>query len=1731
MNAARIALLSVASMFAFTLATAQVAPNCDATCSPNPTDPSYGGLLASRVMRQNARGAHNTVVAMVGGPQQVPMLPGSQSYNESIPILSLPGRGLATDLTLWYNSRIYDVDTVNSTVTFNADRDFPSYGFRLDFGYIEYDPANAQMILTERDGTKHALPLSANVTGGSIYDSNDGSFIEFSTVNLTLTYRNGEMVQYQPFPNQPVQGQTTLYRPIQVMDTNRNFISISYVTGAGNDQHIDTIKDTLGRIIKFTYIKSPDNKDLLSQIQQLGGSPSTPGFDSTGTRVWATFTWAQTTLNYNFVTTLQKVSMPATGSTINVLTSCKYPNGTGYQFSYSPWGIVNRIDQLSSAATNNIRSYESYNFPDASQPLNDAPAYTTMTVSRDGSSISAWTYATSKSGTGQVNSLTVTDPLLTVNAIILNSDGSLSSTQIKDSNGKLLQSRSFAWANSLIRSIATTDDAGNQSSVSYAYDSYGNVTDMKEFDFSGTNPVRETVATYMGTPYSGANGNHILNLPQSIQVKDGSGTLKSRVDFGYDESSRTPLSPFPVQNDSNTTAPRGNLTSITRYPALGDLTKKIIRTFTYDAAGNMTMAQLDCCNQKKFNFTSSSQYAYLSSIVRGPDGGQQFTTTFDFNVDNGLMRSSIDQNNQQTSVQYDSMYRVTQVTPPAPAGVRTVHYADDILTPQITTTTTSNTSQLVQTLDGLGHTMQEQLVDTATGSAVSTTQFQYDAIWRRTATSNPYSVSEAVAFNNVGYDALDRVISITPPSGGGSTFSFAGNSVLITDPAGKQSKNFFDGLGRLVRVDEPGWGDALTAIDSISISGAERSKTFIPPPQKCPRPPQPCDPTPSDPVTVYDTGNVSANINGTIYTYPYGQGDTSSTVATNLAGKINADPARLVNATASGSTINLYATTPGASGNSVSVSASSASTSSTFGTSTTSFPVSTFTPTLTGGENAVTQDNAVLTATRHITTTYGYNAFDRLVSVSQGAMDHVNSGSVPGQPRSYTYDDLGRLTTATTPESGTVTNYYTDASGNACSGDPSLVCRIVDAGGITKTFTYNDPLNRLTGVSYSDNSTPAVTYSYDGIGQQQFALGRLTKITEDVSTASTPNAQSFTYDNLGRITQVAYTIAGTNYPVTYAYNAAGQMTSMTYPSGRIVRPGYDGVGRLAQVADTVNPTPYLSINSSDYNGAGEIKKLLLGNGITGQFSYNDHLQIATIRYYNPSAPTGTADVLNLSYDYTSTAQPNNNGQIQAIHYYTVPGSEDQTQSESFTYDAWSRLRQTQTLNSTAANTWNMNWSYDRLGNRLSQSGTGTATVSQPAFSIDSNTNRIIGYCYDNAGNLTDENSCPAAGSPHKYTYDGANRLIQINAGAATYTYFGQLRIKKTNGDGTTIYIYSGMKPIAEYAPGAALTSPSKEYVYAGSQLLASIAGTSTTYYHPDHLSNRAETDSSGNVIRRMGVFPYGESWYDTTPSEKWKFTSYERDLGTGETGLDYAQFRYYNSGQGRFMTADLLAGDSTVPQSMNRYSYVLGDPMNLFDPAGLCGVVTVTVTEYDLNGKVKSKHTTVTDEGSCLGGGGGTVGGGGGLPGPPNGGGGGGGDAEKKKKKDECDKAYAEWKTIHDENNAEGTKQLKEMGAEVAAGAVIGCVTGAVETETAAVVIGGAVGTAVEPGGGTILGGAIGGAAGTPPALGNCVVGAIGGGILAHFVWDLSHLSDMAHSISGLAREAKAAAKVAQACR
>src|SRR3989337_2491629 len=200
------------------------------------------------------------------------------------------------------------------------------------------------------------------------------------------------------------------------------------------------------------------------------------------------------------------------------------------------------------------------------------------------------------------------------------------------------------------------------------------------------------------------------------------------------------------------------------------------------------------------------------------------------------------------------------------------------------------------------------------------------------------------------------------------------------------------------------------------------------------------------------------------------------------------------------------------------------------------------------------------------------------------------------------------------------------------------------------------------------------------------------------------------------------------------------------------------------------------------------------------------------------------------------------------------------------------------------------------------------------------------FDYDAAGDLIKDGL-------RTFKYDAENRVTHLD-GSPDQNYFydgAGLRVKKVVGSTTTRYIFSGTKVIAEYT--GATPALSKEYIYAGSQLLATIAGSTITYHHADHLSVRVNTDSTGIKVGEQGHYPFGESWYSINSTTKWQFTSYERD---SESGLDYAMFRYDSTRLGRFMTPDPLAGTRWDTQSLNRYSHVVNDPINLVDPLGLC---------------------------------------------------------------------------------------------------------------------------------------------------------------------------------------------------
>ncbi|MGA2883499.1 MAG: RHS repeat-associated core domain-containing protein, partial [Bryobacteraceae bacterium] len=87
----------------------------------------------------------------------------------------------------------------------------------------------------------------------------------------------------------------------------------------------------------------------------------------------------------------------------------------------------------------------------------------------------------------------------------------------------------------------------------------------------------------------------------------------------------------------------------------------------------------------------------------------------------------------------------------------------------------------------------------------------------------------------------------------------------------------------------------------------------------------------------------------------------------------------------------------------------------------------------------------------------------------------------------------------------------------------------------------------------------------------------------------------------------------------------------------------------------------------------------------------------------------------------------------------------------------------------------------------------------------------------------------------------------------------------------------------------------------------------------------------------QAYFPWGETKGTSNPQDTWNFATYWQD---SNTGLDYANNRYYSNAYGRFMTPDPYtaggrgSGNPSDPQSWNRYAYTRGDPVNRFDPNG-----------------------------------------------------------------------------------------------------------------------------------------------------------------------------------------------------
>jgi RHS repeat-associated protein len=506
---------------------------------------------------------------------------------------------------------------------------------------------------------------------------------------------------------------------------------------------------------------------------------------------------------------------------------------------------------------------------------------------------------------------------------------------------------------------------------------------------------------------------------------------------------------------------------------------------------------------------------------------------------------------------------------------------------------------------------------------------------------------------------------------------------------------------------------------------------------------------------------------------------------------------------------------------------------------------------------------------------------------------------------SYTYTGFGDLKTQVSPDTGTTTNTY-DSGGNLKTS--------TDARSAITTYTY-DVLNRVATVAYKIGSTTdqTITYTYDAGTNGK---GHLT----GASDAS--HSMTWTYDAKGRVTgkTQVFQPSGLNVSrnVSYGYNAAGQLQSITYPSGQTVSYGYNTNNQVTSV--TLLGSPNVTILSGvTYDPFGPITGWTWGNGTSSTSrAFDTDGKLTTIT--NVPSAIGTRT---LGYDDA---------------FRITSANDTATPNWTLGYDLLDRLT------SATKTVTTIGYTYDANGNRLTQTGTSAST-----YTVSATSNRLSSvsgalartYNYDNSGSVLNSGA-----TTHTYYNSGRMKTAKFGSATATTYYYNALgqRMRKGGGTpGTNYYAYDEAGHLlGEYSTDSATLV--QETVWLGDIPVATIrpktgGGIDVFYVHTDQLNTpRKVTSSAATPVLRWkwDPSPFGDggglSETPTSGQGAFKYNlRFPGQLFDLESNLNYNYFRDYDPAVGRYVQSDPIG----LKGGLNTFAYVHGQPMTYSDPTGL----------------------------------------------------------------------------------------------------------------------------------------------------------------------------------------------------
>lgn len=332
---------------------------------------------------------------------------------------------------------------------------------------------------------------------------------------------------------------------------------------------------------------------------------------------------------------------------------------------------------------------------------------------------------------------------------------------------------------------------------------------------------------------------------------------------------------------------------------------------------------------------------------------------------------------------------------------------------------------------------------------------------------------------------------------------------------------------------------------------------------------------------------------------------------------------------------------------------------------------------------------------------YSYDAAGKIAAVtdananhftfSYDNLDRLSAVTAPDGQTSYTYDAANNLTAVENPQSKLQFGYA--AAGRMTAA--SAVDKANTIGGMF-TYTYDAAGNRL---SMTMAASPAFTwnYTYD-------AMNRPVAMTSPDGTQF-----QFTYDAAGRRTHMDM---GTTIGADYAYDAANQLTSITYrrktDNAVIATAGYtyDNAGNRTGMTDDFGNHTF------DYDDLHRLTSAV--HPSSGALS----VQSETFAY--DAVGNRTQDAVRTGYAYDAANRLNSDSQYTYAYdnngnLTTRTKTADNTPT-TYTYDTQNRLTQV-----TRGATDTATYRYDALGRRIAKTVTHAgATVADKHFIYDGN---------------------------------------------------------------------------------------------------------------------------------------------------------------------------------------------------------------------------------------------------------------------------------------------------------------------------------------------------------------------------------------------------------------------------